>query len=318
MPRLTATRPIAATSTRVPPRPSAPRRAAKKASPPPDRLTSRALFFRRVRRSLKPGLWLFVGVCLVFAGSEIFRAIPPMAPVISPAGSLRHGFASLAAGAGFRVTHIIINGAATTKPDAIVSAMGVKIGDPLLGVSLTAMQTRLLQLGPVQTATVERALPGTLIISITERAATAIWQKTAPGGAAQFVLIDAQGNVIADQDATAAKRRDPSLLLLAGADVPANAHSLLKELNAAPSVQRRVAAAERVDGLRWNLILQNQTVVKLPGDGEPQAIAQLANLQASMALLDRPVEVIDLRLPGRLVIRPYPSAAPAATPAQHT
>ena len=75
-----------------------------------------------------------------------------------------------------------------------------------------------------------------------------------------------------------------------------------------------VAAAERVDGLRWNLILKNDTLVKLPADGEQRLIALLASLQNSMALLDRPVEVIDLRFAGRMVIRPYPAAvAPAAT-----
>ena len=36
-------------------------------------------------------------------------------------------------------------------------------------------------------------------------------------------------------------------------------------------------------------------------------------LQSSMALLDRPVEVIDLRLAGRMVVRPYPSAAAVPT-----
>jgi cell division protein FtsQ len=83
-----------------------------------------------------------------------------------------------------------------------------------------------------------------------------------------------------------------------------------------------VAAAARVDGLRWNLILRNNTLVKLPAENEQQAIARLSQLQASIALLDRPVEVIDLRFAGRLIVHPYPSvAAPVnstASQASHT
>jgi cell division protein FtsQ len=311
MPRLTATKTMPAKPITAPVRVTPARRAAKKPSAAQDRLTARALFFRRVRRSIKPGLWLFAGIVTIAVGSEIFRAIPPLAPVVSPAGTLRHGFAAVAAFAGFRVAHIEIEGAATTKPEAIRQALGVQIGDPILGLSLAGLQARLDQLGPVESATVERALPGTLIISITERAATAIWQ-TSGGAHPDFVLIDAQGNVIADQDAAAAKRRDPSLLLLVGADAPQNAATLLAELRGTPAVLDRVVAAARVDGLRWNLILKNQTTVKLPEIGEAGAITELAALQSSMALLDRPVAVIDLRLPGRLVVHPYTAAASAA------
>jgi cell division protein FtsQ len=106
------------------------------------------------------------------------------------------------------------------------------------------------------------------------------------------------------------------------------ANALMTELIAAPSVRSLVAAAERIDGLRWNLILQNNTVVKLPEENEAQAIAELGQMQDSMALLDRPVEVIDLRLAGRMAVRPYPNGAgPAsgnqpnggtAAPAGHT
>jgi cell division protein FtsQ len=75
-------------------------------------------------------------------------------------------------------------------------------------------------------------------------------------------------------------------------------------------VMARVAAAERIDGLRWNLILKNQTVVKLPADDPQTALATLASLQTSMALLDRPVQSIDLRLPGKMIVHPYPTPAP--------
>jgi len=286
---------------------------AKRPAPVQDRLSARALFFRRVRRSLKPGLWVFGGVCVIAIGSELFRAIPAIGPVVSPAGSVQHWFGALAADAGFRVGAVKINGADTTPMPAIEQALGVGPGDPILGFSLGAAAARIAALGPIQSATVERALPNTVIVTVTERAPYAVWQTASAGAVPQFVVIDKNGKVITDQDAIAAKRRDPALLLLAGGDAPQNAGNLLTELAAYPTVRAHVAAAARVDGLRWNLILHNNTLVKLPAENEQQAIAQLSQLQASIALLDRPVEVIDLRFAGRLVVRPYPASAPAAT-----
>ena len=312
MPRLSASRTLS------PPQNAgqqAPRRArTRKPVPMQDRLSAHALFFRRVRRSIKPGLWILGGVFVLIIGSELYRQIPEIGPVLSPAGSLRHDFGAAAATVGFKITNVQINGADTTPEPVILQALGVGAGDPILGFSLVNAEARIEQLGPIQSTIVERALPGTLIVTVTERAPYAVWQTQVSRGSAalpKFVVIDKNGDIIANQDAVAAKRRNPALLLLTGADAPEMAGTLMNELIPYPAVRAHVAAAERIDGLRWNLILQNNTVVKLPEENEAQAIAELAQMQASMALLDRPVEVIDLRLPGRMAVRPYPGAAPA-------
>ncbi|HTQ69970.1 MAG TPA: cell division protein FtsQ/DivIB [Acidocella sp.] len=318
MPRVeTLERPIA-TSTR----PRSTR--ARKPAPPQDRLTQRTLFFRRVKRSLKPGLWILGAGAVLVVGAELVRSLPSapheaqpqpqhatvrVAPA-APARVVQPGLlADALAGIGFRITNVVTNGAMTTDPGALGQAIGVKDGDPTFGFALSSIQQRVQALGPVQAATVERILPGTLVINITERDVYAVWQ-TVQNGQVVFQLIDKKGDVIADQDAASAKRRQPSLLLLSGSDAPQQASTLIPELEAEPSVLSHVAAAERVDGLRWNLILKNQTVVKLPAENEADAIAQLALLQGSMQLLDRPVEAIDLRQAGRMVVRPYVTAPP--------
>jgi cell division protein FtsQ len=300
-----------------PSRPSRPR--AKKAAPAQDRLSSRALFIRRMRRSLRPGLWLVGGLVVVILIAELVSSVPDRSA--SAAAPVRHssGLASIGAALGLRISNVQITGAKETDMTLLRQAIGVSDGEPTFGFSLTAVRQRVEQLGPVQTATVERELPGTLIVSITERNAFAIWQTGgANGQPPKFELIDRQGNVIADQNAIEAKRREPWLLLLVGADAPQNAQTLMSELQGVPTVLSHVVAAERVDGLRWNLVLKDRTVVKLPDAGEAAAITQLAALQTSLQLLDRPVEVIDLRMPGRLVVRPYPVPQPESGKSRHT
>ncbi len=288
--------------------PKAPRARPKKPVVPQDRITTRKLFWRRVKRSMRPGLWFLGAMSVVVVGTELVRSLPaistPKVTVHAPSG---FGLAGLAADAGLRITKVEVLGAPTTDMAALNAAIGVQPGEPSLGFSLDAVRARVEALGAVQHATVERVLPGTLIVTVTERSAFAIWQ-TGAGSGPQFVLIDKNGAVIADQDALAAKRREPWLLLLAGADAPANAQTLMTELQAQPALLAHVAAAQRVDGLRWNLVLKDQTLVKLPETGEAGAIAQLGALQSTMQILDRPVEVIDLRLGGRLVVKPYPVA----------
>jgi len=307
--------PAAAAAAAAAPAAAAPARArAKKPATQQDRLKARTLFFRRLKRSLRPGLWVIGGIVAVVIMSQAMRAVPDIGPVITPVGGVRHAVAGIAAAAGFRVTNIQIIGAETTPLPLIEAALGVAEGDPVLGFSMQDAVLRINQLGPVQSATIRRAWPGTLIITVMERAPYAIWQTQAPGGGIKFVLIDKAGNVIANQDAAAARRRNPALLLLAGADAPQNASTLMGELEAEPDVLSRVVAAQRIGGLRWNLILKDQAVVRLPEDGEQQAIAQLAALQESMALLDRPVEFIDLRLPGKMIVRPGPPGPPPPAP----
>ena len=295
-----------------------PRRSrSRKPAPRQDRLTQRALFFRRVRKSLKPGLWILGFGAIIVVGSELFRTLPaslpvaasPAAPVQAPVVHHRFGIASLLADLGLRIAHVQVSGADSLDPASLNEAIGVQPGDPSLGFSLAAVQNRVAQLGPVQSVTVERILPDTLIVNVTARDPLAIWQ-TSSNGQAQFVLIDKDGAVIDNQDAAAAKRREPGLLLLSGPDAPKFAAVLLAELKTVPVVLAQVSAAQRVDGLRWNLILKDQTVVKLPSDNEAAAIGQLAALQNSMQLLQRPVEDIDLRQPNRLVVRPYAPPAP--------
>ena len=299
----------------------APRARAKRSAPPQDRLSTRKLYFRRVKRSLKPGLWVLGVVSVLIVGSELVRSLPAIKSSSAPAAA-RHedsGLAALAADMGLRISKIEVVGGQTVDPAQLRAAIGVQPGEPSLGFSLAAVRARVEQLGPVQSATVERLLPGTLVVNITERDAFAIWQTGGEDGTPpHFVLIDRNGNVIAGQNAAVAKRREPSLLMLTGAGAPQNAAVLVSELKSVPALAQRVIAAERVDGLRWNLILKDQTLVKLPVTGEQEAITQLGALQGSMQLLDRPVEVIDLRQEGKLVVRPYPPAPAGPAKDSHT
>jgi cell division protein FtsQ len=183
---------------------------------------------------------------------------------------------------------------------AILAALGVKRGSPILGVDLDAAKARLETVPWVRSASIERLLPDTLFVSIVERAPLALWQH---GG--KFDLVDQDGNVIPNADVGAY----PSLPQVVGDGAPAAAPDLVALLASEPGLQRRVTASVRVGARRWNVEFDNGIEVALPEDGAADAWHRLAALDRSDHLLERDVQAIDMRLPDRLVLRLTPDIA---------
>lgn len=209
-----------------------------------------------------------------------------------------------------RVREISISGRHLTTENSLMEALGTHVGAPMFGISVEAARKRIDALPFVDHAIVERHLPDTIIVRLTERSPVAVWQTHG-----QFELINARGERVPDQGM---KGKDAEafvkLPLVVGDGANVAAGSLIEALDAQPTVKAFVIAAVRVGQRRWNLSLRDGTTVMLPEGQEPAALARLATYQASHRLLERPVVSIDMRLPDRLIIHENPSAQPAATP----
>jgi cell division protein FtsQ len=183
---------------------------------------------------------------------------------------------------------------------AILDALGVRRGMPILSVDLDAAEARLETVPWIRSASIERLLPDTLYLRIIERTPLALWQH---GG--KFDLIDQDGNVIANADPAAF----PTLPQVVGDGAPAATPDLLALLAAEPALQQHVTAAVRVGARRWNVEFDNGIEVALPETGAAAAWHRLAALDRSDHLLARDVQTIDMRLPDRLVLRVTPDTA---------
>jgi cell division protein FtsQ len=198
---------------------------------------------------------------------------------------------------GFAVADVRVEGRERTSRDAILRAVGVERGSPILAVSPAEARASLERLAWVRAASVERFLPDTLHIRIVERMPLALWQNQR-----KLHLIDREGVVVtADR-----LERFPGLLVVVGEDAPAHAASLIEMLGQEPQLAKRVAAAVRVGQRRWNLRFDNGIDVQLPEEDAATAWTQLAKAERAHRVLARDVELIDLRLPDRLVVRTVP------------
>lgn len=252
------------------------------------------LLLRRWRRFL-PRIGLGAGIIAVFLLALAWHRHDDS---IGPRTAWLDG---LSARLGLRVRSVVVEGRGNTPEPLLRAAIGVEPGDPILGVPLAALRARLESLAWVQQAVVERHLPGTIVVRLSERRPFAVWQNQG-----RFALIDRAGREVADEGVANFK----TLPLVVGVDAPAHAAAMLDLLDKYPPIRARLAALVRVGGRRWNLRLANGADVFLPEGHEAEALARLARLQSDHALLDRPFAAVDLRAPDRLVLRPRPEAKP--------
>ncbi|MGD1876002.1 MAG: cell division protein FtsQ/DivIB [Kiloniellaceae bacterium] len=202
---------------------------------------------------------------------------------------------------GLRIEAVLVEGRARTEGEEILTRLGLEVGRPILAVDPAAARAALEALPWVQSASVERQLPGTIYIRLVERQPLALWQENNV-----IRVIDRDGGVIPDVE----PRRFAHLPLVVGPDAPAHAARLIAVMNSEPDLRQRVTAAVRVGGRRWNVQIEGHIDVRLPEDDTAAAWSQLARIERQQGLLSRDVIVIDLRLPDRLVVRTDPDKGP--------
>ena len=180
----------------------------------------------------------------------------------------------LSAELGMTVKNIEVSGREKTDTNALLAAIGQKPGTPIITFDVDAARERIEQLSWVRTATVERQLPDTLIVSIVERKPLALWQTEDRG----HVLIDGDGE-------------------------------MLQTIQSIPDLYAKVTGAQRIGHRRWNIQLSNGMFIRLPEHDMDKAWQRLEMLDREHDLLERDILIVDLRLPDRTFVRLTPGAA---------
>lgn len=208
--------------------------------------------------------------------------------------------ASQAVAFGLTVQSVEVEGRERADRQAILEALGVRRGTPILNLDLDGAKTRLESIPWIRSAAVERRLPDGLYVRLVEHQPVAVWQHHR-----KFDLIDQDGVVIPN-----ARADDfPALPQVVGDEAPRAASDVVDMLASEPALASRVIASVRIGGRRWNLMLDNGIEVALPENSPESAWHRLAALDHSDRLLERDVTFIDMRLADRLVLRLSPDTA---------
>lgn len=202
--------------------------------------------------------------------------------------------------AGFAIQNILVEGRVHTDPDVIRAILNVTEGDSVFAVTPEKVKADLEKISWIKSAQVERRLPDTIYVGLTERTPIALWQKDQ-----KISVVDAEGVVLTDQNL----EQFQHLMMVVGTGAPQKTKELMIYLAAEPTIARQVEAAVRVADRRWDIVMKNRVKVNLPENDMGLALRQLAQAQEQDAILDKNIESIDMREGGRLTVKTAPGGA---------
>jgi cell division protein FtsQ len=233
------------------------------------------LTFRRPVLYLTGTVLALVLVAALFAGGYVHRAVRTV-----------NGAAGDVAGyAGLSLSKLHLSGENRVSAQTILAVAGFRPGQSIFDADLRMARARLMQLPWVADAVVARRYPDSITVHIVEKHPFAVW-KSAKG----LYVIERSGKPIVKTTLA----QFPKLPVFAG-DPPKGGADLIEAIAANRAVAARVRIMQRVGQRRWNLILDDGVVVKLPETGWKQQIKVLEHLIVDKGVLERNIRAIDLR-----------------------
>lgn len=226
--------------------------------------------------------------------------------------------------AGFTLKEILIEGRNRTSMTDICDIFNIsqKICDDFIGrdentqtfavlpkdvlitsLDIQKIQEKIKSLPWIKEVTVRRQLPDVLYVKLVERIPIALWQRNQ-----KYYPLDKQGNVVQEECPQCIQ----NFLLVVGNNAPQNAPALIEALDRHDIINNRIVAAKWVDNRRWNLHIddiENGKKVLLPDLDLEEALNRLEKLQKEHKVLDRQIEILDLRIDDRNIIKAKSSEA---------
>jgi cell division protein FtsQ len=239
--------------------------------------------FRHPMLSLTLGLVVVGLVGGIFAGGYIGRAETNASQTV-------HG---ALADAGFAVRAVELAGNDRTSEEDAYAAIDVVPGRSIFAIDPGLARRKLMALPWVADAEVRRQLPDTLSVRLIEKRPFALWRDKKG-----IAVVERNGAVI-----TREPEEQFHLPIIVGAGAPEAAAPFIDALGGFKAVNARVKMIERVGERRWDLLLDTGVTAKLPEEGWETQLGELERLITGKKVLDRDIEIIDLRYPDHLIFR---------------
>ncbi len=207
--------------------------------------------------------------------------------------------ASVTSHMGFEASKLVVNGNLNLDINVLQARLATQLGNSLFSFKVDAAREEVLNDPWVQSATVRKVYPDTIVVDVVERKPVALWQSKG-----EVHLISRDGFVISQ-----AGPKHMNLPQVVGEGANMAAAEFLSVISRFPVISQKASAYVRVAGRRWNVRINDGPQVLLPEANWQVALSELQNLQEKKELLDRDVVQVDMRLADRLVIKLDPDAA---------
>jgi len=214
----------------------------------------------------------------------------------SYANTARGHFWQMTARVGFQIADITVEGRMRTSREDLRAAVNVDPHTPIFALDLQALHRRVADLPWVHEATIIRRLPNIVHIRLDEHEPFAL-HRDGDG----LSLVDRAGAHITRNHL----RKFAHLPVFSGDGALTHAAQLMDMLRGFPVVRNRLVAAHWTGERRWTLRLDHGGEVHLPEEGARDALNRLMKLERERRILAIENQAIDLRLPDRVLLRPY-------------
>lgn len=188
--------------------------------------------------------------------------------------------------AGLKLEKVMIEGQKNILTDDILATLNADVGTPILSIPLDEVRAALAKNHWAANVILERRLPHTIYIGITERVPIAILQQDK-----KLYLVDDEAHIIPHKDI----EKFAGLLQVVGSDAHLHAATLLSDLSTDPILQKKVVSAVRYGERRWNLVLEEGITIKMPETNFIKAYGYISDLNKNDRLFGKNFKVIDLR-----------------------
>ena len=186
----------------------------------------------------------------------------------------------------FKLSKIIVDGQENISTNEIVRIINTKINDPILGINIKNIQTKLEKNDWVKRAIIERRLPNKLYVGIIERKPIAKWQYQK-----KIMLIDDEAIVIQKRP----KQDYQGLILVVGSDAYLHANDLIESTKKNKELHQEINAAIRYGERRWDIKFKDNLTAKMPENNFNEAWNYLVKLNKADKLFSQNIRIIDLR-----------------------
>ena len=249
-----------------------------------------AAMFAPLTRSITKPMLLITLFALLFA---LVAGLLASGTVGRSVNAMRSASDSVITHSGFGISEIHLAGNGRVPPATILAALGLQPGQSIFDADLGAARSRILALDWIASADVVRRYPDAIFVTVVEKRPFALWYSPSLNGSGGPAVVERAGGIITTRDTEKFSR----LPKLAGPGAPTAAAELVEGVMAHRALLARVALYQRQSERRWNLILNDGVVVKLPETGWQAQLDALEHLVIDTGILERNIKEIDLRSP---------------------
>lgn len=199
----------------------------------------------------------------------------------------------------FTVNALAVNGVDQALASEVREVLPVGFPVSQFELDLQAMRQKVIALAPVKDARLH-IRDGIVQVDVIERQPVAVWRN-----GEGLHLIDEAGVLVASLERRADRADLP---FLAGQGAAGQVTEALDLIHAAGPFADRLRGIVRRGERRWDVVLDEDLRIMLPAQDSVMALEQVIALAEAGDLLERDLQVVDMRVPSRPTLRLTPAA----------